>query len=60
MSEPINEQVLDFQEPVKTITATEALKSKSNFEQYIYENQTDTLLSQTHPVLAQAFCAAGH
>ncbi len=41
MSEPINEQVLDFQEPVKTITATEALKSKSNFEQYIYENQTD-------------------
>lgn len=41
MSEQINEQVLDFQEPVKTITATEALKSKSNFEQFIYENQTD-------------------
>ena len=41
MSEQINEQVLDFQEPVKTITATEALKSKSNFEQFIYENQTE-------------------
>ena len=41
MSEQTNEQVLDFQEPVKTITATEALKSKSNFEQFIYENQTD-------------------
>ena len=29
MSEPINEQVLDFQEPVKTITATEVTLSNS-------------------------------
>lgn len=41
MTEQNNEQLLEFKESEKTISPSDALKSKSNFEQYIYENQTD-------------------